>query len=276
MNVSRNADNVLRRRCRLGAGALLLVAVCLIPWTGRGESLLIETLQFGLIAFGVSPLVVCGLSPERPAGTNSAVAPAGRRANANAARADTAGPGTAGTGESRPRRQLRVAAPVALVLFVASTAAWRIPAAVNGIASHPILLLAEIPTLVVGTAALWMTVLGTPPWFAAKPRVLRIALAGASAWSVWIFAYVVGFTGHAFYRAYRTGAAPLTMQEMSVALLWAMSTASLAPTIFRNLSRWLTSEQVLAESETIVRRNGHRLWFGPDSGTAFPGNGHGR
>lgn len=215
-----------RRRCWWGAALLLVVAGAPPLGSTSQHSLVDQTLQFGLLAFGVAPLAVLGAPRMMFTGRGL--------------RSDTVSPPS------------RYAAGVALLVFVVTTIAWRVPPAVDAVASSQSWFIAEAICLIAGTWFFWAAVLGSPPRPAVDPRPLRIALAAFAAWSIWIFAYVVGFTGHSFYPAFATGPAANTPQQVAVIILWATSAAGLLPVAFVNLAAWLGGDQQLAEAE--VRR----------------------
>lgn len=222
-----------RRGC-WWAAAGLLVAIWLLSPTAEGARLLwAETLQFGIAAFGVAPLAVLA-------------APTGLRAHEPRRR------------RSRLSRAWRVRGWLAgaLALFLAATIAWRLPTTVDAVVEHPGLVALEAATLVAGTWLFWVAVAATPPRPLFDHRPSRIALAATAAWSVWIFAYAVGFSGHPFYPSYSTGSNPVTAQEWAVCVLFLTSAAAILPTAFVNLMRWLAADRLVADAETDLYLQG--------------------
>jgi hypothetical protein len=204
-----------------GAG-LLLAVVGEPPLSALAHrSLWAQTAQFGLLAFGVVPLAVSGW-PD-------ATRPAGQRP----LRSDTAG--------------TRVIAGIAaLACFLAVTIGWRVPPAVAAAASGRGWLAVEALTLLAGGWWLWSVLTGRS---AALPRPGRIALAAVATWSVWVFAYVLGFSAHPFYPAFAAGGAPVGAQEIAVGVLFGTSALAFCPLMFVNLTRWLTADEAAAEAE---------------------------
>ena len=212
-----------RRWCWYGAGVLLVIAGE-PPLAGLAQrSVWAQALQFGMLAFGVTPLAVLGLPrPFRDASTPLAF-PAIRTPVRDAA--------------------------AAWLCFLAVTIGWRVPAAVDAAASGGGWLALEALTLVGGTWWLWVTLTGASRPGLALARPQRIGLAAVSTWPVWIFAYVVGFSGHTFYPAFPTGAATSAQQELVTGVLLVTSALAFCPVIFVNLTRWLTADQAEAEAE---------------------------
>lgn len=213
-----------RRGCWLGAVTLLALAG-LPPLAGHAHSSVwAEALQFGILAFGAAPLGVMGA----PAALLEALGIRPRRAPA---------PVTPGQGWLR------------LGVYLVVTVGWRVPPAVDAVAGGQPWLALEAVTLVAGSWVLWTALAGSPSRWALRQRPRRIALSALSAWSVWIFAYVVGFSPHAFYPAFaRPGA--VGSQEVAVGVLWATSAIAFVPVIFVNLVRFLNADQMAAEAET--------------------------
>jgi cytochrome c oxidase assembly factor CtaG len=212
------------------AALLMLVAVGAWPLPHyAGSAIWAETLQFCVLAFGVTPLAVLGA----PAAVLRPPAP-GRRPS----------PPRAGVGW------------LALGGFVVVTVGWRVPPAIDALARSPWLLVGEAVTLVAGGWPLWEALVGSPLRAALAQRPRRMLLAALAAWSIWIFAYVVGFASEPFYAAYAGGA--MDAQELSVALLWASSALAFVPVFFLNLSRWFATEDLLGEAAAALHQGGRR------------------
>lgn len=213
------------RRACWWASAVLLALAGLPPLAPTVASAVWgESLQFALLAFGAAPLAVLA-APAEP---------------------------VAALWGGRPRP----AAPVpatggwwALGAFLVATVGWRVPAAVDAVAGDGSWVALEAVTLVAGTWWLWAALMGSPPRLPVAPPARRIVLSAFAAWSVWVFAYAVGFTAHAFYPAYGAGVTPVSSQEWVVAILWVTSAAALLPVAFLGLVRWLSTEQALAAAE---------------------------
>lgn len=220
-----------RRACWYAAAAL--VAVALLPPLGieAGRHIWAETLQFALLAFGAAPLFALGapfgLLVERPSGRKKGSGPLGWA--------------------TRPGWSL------ALIAYLTVTIVWRLPVAVDAVAAGREWLALEAVSLVGGSWWLWASLVGSTPRQALDKRPLRIALSAVATWSVWVFAYVVGFSAHAFYPAFAVGS-PMGAQEVAVGILWATSAAAFCPVIFVNLTRWLVADQAEAEAEMAAYR----------------------
>lgn len=229
-----------RRGCWWCAGAALVLVWALAPLAEGARALWAETLQFGVLAFGVAPLAVLA-TPGALLGRHG---PRGR-----------GGDGRLGMLHGTrlwPARgwQARGWQIVALASFLAATIAWRLPSSVDAVAREPALVGAEAASILAGTWLFWVAVAATPPRALLEFRPARVAFAGAGAWSIWIFAYAVGFSGHPFYPAFRAGSNPVTAQEWSVIVLWVTSAIAIVPSAFVNLARWLSADHVVAEAET--------------------------
>lgn len=213
-----------RRAC--GDAAVVLLAVAALPplATGARGSPWAETLQFSLLAFGAAPLGALG-APWPPLAALGVRRPAVVVA-------------------TTPRRGW-----AALAAFVAVTLAWRLPPAVDALASGPPLPLLEAATVVPAAWWFFTALLGSPPWPPVAGPVQRILMSAAGLWSTWVFAYVVGFSPHPFYPAYAGGTTPLGAQQWVVAILWAASALCLVPNAFAGLVHWLRAEQSLAEAD---------------------------
>lgn len=213
------------RRACWWAAAVLLAGAGMPPLVEAARrSIVLQSLQFGILAFGVGSLAVLG-APTRPL--------------------------TALVGRPQPaaRSVSRRAAACALAGFGLVTIGWRLPPAVDAVVGGRGWLALQAATLAAGTWWLWTAVIGTPTRRAVEPRPLRVVLAGVSAWSIWVFAYVVGFAAHAFYPAFATGSTAVGPQQVAVIVLWATSAAALVPVAFTNLALWLGREQQIAEAE---------------------------
>lgn len=215
------------------AAAVLAALVGLPPLAPAARSsILAETVQFAVLGFGVAPLAVLGAPADALAGWRSHPQP------------------------RRPRATPAATGWWALGAFAFTTVAWRVPPAVDVLASGRGWLVVEALSLVGGTWWLWVAVLGAPPRLAVAQRPQRIALAALAAWTTWVSAYVVGFSSHAFYPSFATGRTPAAPQELGVIVLWAASAAALVPVAFCNHARWLGADQ--SASEPAAPRDAHR------------------
>ncbi len=103
---------------------------------------------------------------------------------------------------SRLHHPTFVRASVFLAFFAVTSSALRSPAAVDALARHPALALAEMASLLAAGAGVWLEIVESPPFM---PRILRPqrALVAASAtWITWILACILGFSRVAWFSAY--------------------------------------------------------------------------
>lgn len=240
-----------RRACGWCVAPALGLAWCLGPLGLDHRLLWAETLQFCVLAFAVGPLTVLA-------------APV---ALARGKRPGRAMPGTSPPARAWRRRAQRAAA---LAGFVLVTIAWRLPVAVDVLRDHHDLVALEAVTLVAGSWWFWEAIGATParPLVAARPA--RLAMAAAGVWSVWIFAYAVGFSSHPFYPSYRTGSNPVTAQEWAVCVLWLTSAAAVLPQVFTNLVRWLAADRLIGEAEVALYLKGRPDGSPPDGVAPTP------
>ena len=250
-----------RRSCAYAAAGLFAIVGILHLASAKHGQVWGEALDFGLLAFW-APLLTVLAAP---------VPPLRALLGRPAARI--------------PPRPVVGALP-ALVAYLAVTIGWRLPVAVDALATDRSFLALEAVTLLAGAFFLWVALVGSPPYLGLPARPRRIVLAAVSMWSVWVFAYAVGFSASAFYPAYGSANPPIDAQELSVGILWATSAVAFVPVVFRNLASWLGSEQALAELEMDAWRSrmralgfvGHRTGRpGPTGGVGgAAGTGTGR
>ena len=119
------------------------------------------------------------------------------------------GPGARGRSErragmrpSRPGSSGFLRGAAFLLVFMGTLVAWRLPASVNALAARPALAVLEMVTLVTAGSALWLELVESPPWLPRLPRPLRAVFAAVAMWTIWVLAYILGFSQVAFFRAY--------------------------------------------------------------------------
>jgi hypothetical protein len=215
-----------RRWCGVAAVGVGLLAVAL-PWlvgAGRG-SITTVTVQLCLAIFASTPLGVLAL-PGRPG-----------------ARTPTVDGAERGSVEVS-LRALRWLTP--LVPFVAVVVLWRAPVVVDALARSPILVAVELPSAAAGALPLWRALVGTPARLAASRR---LALAMLAAWSTWIVAYVIGFSGDPYpaFAGLHASLGSAGDQELAAGLTFGISALALVPVVFLNLSRWLGADAARPE-----------------------------
>lgn len=241
---------------RFAWAALVLTLAALLPpletWARRW--VVVEAAQFALLAYVVPPLLILGLTPptrERWAAwpklpsEQSSMEPRSSRPLAGA----TGRPSRArfdpladrpGRGEFNPAA---ARAWLTLVAFVGLVALWRSPFAVDAVARHEPLVLLEAATLVVAGCGLWLNLLDSSAAVAGAVGPRRMLIAALAMWSIWVLAFVVGFSGHSMFPAYHhqagSGLSAVGDQELAVSVLWAVPGLALTPVVFVNFARWL-------------------------------------
>jgi cytochrome c oxidase assembly factor CtaG len=128
-----------------------------------------------------------------------------------------------------------------VVAFAGGCLLWRLPPVLDALAGHPALRVAELGTLLLAGTLLWLQLAGSPSSPATLTRTQRAGLAALAMWSVWVIAYVLGFANHAVIHGYDSAGTlgVVADQEISAALLWALSGACFIPVIAVTLLGWL-------------------------------------
>ena len=133
-----------------------------------------------------------------------------------------------------------------LGLFMVSAVAWRTPGAVDALERHPWLLVLEAVSLVVVGVAFWSELVETGPLMARSRRPLRALMAAVAMWTVWIVAYLVGFSSSAWYPAFHHvaghGLSTAADQQLSTGVLWFFAAVAFMPVVFRNVIVWLRAQ----------------------------------
>jgi cytochrome c oxidase assembly factor CtaG len=234
-----------RRRSWLAIAAAVLVLVSLVPPAGTyaRRYVFAESLQFVVFATVVPALLVLG-APWRlflPSRFSRPQADAGGRA----------------TRTGRPRRgsSFRRGAAV-LLAFIAAVIAWRLRVTVDALANQPGLVVAEMVTLVAAGSALWLELVESPPLLPRLPRPLRAAFAALAMWTIWILAYILGFSHVAWFPAYvhPGGLSPVNDQEIATGILWAVPALCFFPVVYATVLTWLRDSEDPDEAlRAIVR-----------------------
>ena len=232
-----------------GIGAAVVLAGALSPPLLSGESrrASLESLQFVLLGV-VVPLLVVLWSPWR-------LAERTRRA-------------AIGLGERRQRHATFGRACIVLAAELVALTMWRVPVAVDTIARHQGLVAAEVLSLVPIGVLLWAEILDAPPLTARlPPSPGRALLAALTMWTIWIVAYLGGFS-HAWYPVYvHRGAGAAWDQQIAATTLWFISAAVFVPVVFYVLQRWLSEgERPDAEMRRLVREERRRRFIEGDLG----------
>jgi cytochrome c oxidase assembly factor CtaG len=232
-----NASNAVlsrmaSRRSWLAIGAVVVVLICLVPPAGiyARRYVFAESLQFVLFAVAVPALLVLG-APWRALGL---FRPA--REGPGAGRPAQAGPaGRVGRGGSGFPRGVAV-----LLAFMGTLIAWRLPVSVNALATLPGLAVLEMVTLVGAGSALWLELVESPPLLPRLSRPLRAVFAALAMWTIWILAYILGFSQVAFFTAYsHAGLSSVADQEIATGIMWAVPALCFVPVVFVTAITWL-------------------------------------
>jgi cytochrome c oxidase assembly factor CtaG len=222
------------------AGAALTVAALAIEGLAR-RYVVAESAQFVTFAMVAPALIVLG-APWRLL-----------RLSRAAAGGTAATPGPAGPGgrpapldrlaASRQRQTSFLRAGGYLVAFIAVSVAWRLPPVMDALARHPVLVLPELVTLLAAGTGLWLELAASPPLAPRLPKPQRAAVAALAMWSAWAVAYVLGLSNHGVFHGYDPAGGALSAvadQEITVALVWAVSACCFVPTVFVALLTWLS------------------------------------
>jgi cytochrome c oxidase assembly factor CtaG len=217
----KDGESMLRRLPRgrnwLAITAVILVALSLAPPGGSlaRRYVFAESAQFVLFATAVPALIVLG-APWRMIGLPRRPAP------------------------ERPAGSGFLRGAVTLLVFVGVLTAWRLPVTVDGLATQPGLVLAELVTLAAAGSALWLQLVESPPLLPRLSRPLRAVFAALAMWSIWILAYILGFSQVAWFRAYlQPGVNPVIDQEIATGLMWAVSAICFVPVVYVAALTWL-------------------------------------
>jgi cytochrome c oxidase assembly factor CtaG len=148
-----------------------------------------------------------------------------------------------------------------LLVFIGVCVVWRLPPVMDALARHPLLLAAELVTLLPAGTGLWLQLV-TPP--AAGPRLpppQRAVTAALAMWSTWIAAYVLGLSNGPVFHAYDPAGgllSPVADQEIAAALVWAVAGCCFVPLIFVTMLGWLGRDDLGEELRRASRDFGQR------------------
>ena len=257
-------------RVWLAVAGVVAVAVSLVPpvATLAHQYVVVESAQFVLFAIVAPALIVLG-APWRllrlsragdgiPAETASGAAPG---APAGAGLPAGAGPfDRLAAGRQQHRSFLR--ASVFLLLFFGTCLVWRLPPAVDALARHPALIVAELVTLLAAGIGLWLELVASPPLEPRLPNPQRAAIAALAMWSIWAVAYALGLANHAVFHGYDGPGSALSAaadQQIAVALVWAVSACCFVPVVFVALLNWLSASDNPDEELQRMARDDRQL-----------------
>lgn len=227
----------LRRRYLLAVAAIILVLVSVLPPVGADARryVFVESLQFVLFATAVPALLVLS-APWRLLARRSQAEPAAFRAPG----ADGGRGGRLGHSDFGP-------ALAVLLVFMGTVIAWRLPVTVNALARTPGLAAAELATLGAAGSALWLELVESPPLLPRLARPQRAAFAAISMWTIWVLAYILGFSQTAWYSAYvhtaGSGLSAVADQELATGIMWAVAGLCFVPVVYVVMMTWLKDSQ---------------------------------
>jgi cytochrome c oxidase assembly factor CtaG len=218
-----------RRRSWLAVAAVLLILLSLVPPAGSyaRRYVFAESLQFVVFATVVPALLVLGAPWRLPFLRRFSRPPGPGRSL----------PGRRGSGFAR--------GAVVLLIFMGTVTAWRLPAAVNALATRPGLAVAEMVTVVAAGCELWLELVESPPLLPRLTRPLRAAFAALAMWTIWFLAYILGFAQVAWFPAYThpAGLSPVADQEIATGIMWAIPALCFVPVVFVTALTWLKDSE---------------------------------
>jgi cytochrome c oxidase assembly factor CtaG len=227
---------LVQRRSWLAVVAAVIALVCLLPPVGNWalRYVFVESLQFVLFATVVPALFVLSapwhaLGLSRLVGDRGVVPP-GARGVLGRLRAP------------QSRRAVFIRGVVVLLVFMGSVVAWRVPVTVNALARMPGLAVLEMVTLLVTGSALWLELVESPPLLPRLLRPQRVVFATLAMWTIWVIAYVLGFSRVAWYHAYPHhpgGLSVVADQQIATGIMWAIPAFCFIPVVFVVAMTWL-------------------------------------
>jgi cytochrome c oxidase assembly factor CtaG len=202
------------------AGAALVVAGVAAEGLAR-RYVVAESAQFVVFAMVAPALIVLG-APWRPLRLSGALD---------------------GLAAARRQRTSFLRTGAFLLAFICVSTAWRLPPVMDALARHPALVLPELVTLLAAGTGLWLELVSSPPVAPRLPKPHRAAIAALAMWSTWAVAYVLGLSNHAVFHGYDPAGGALSAvadQQLTVALVWAVSAFCFMPVVFVALLGWLS------------------------------------
>lgn len=161
----------------------------------------------------------------------------------------------------RQRRTSFLRAAAFLLVFIGASVAWRLPPVVDALARFPVLVLAELVTLLAAGIGLWLELVPSPPLAPRLPKPHRAAIASLAMWSTWAVAYALGMSSHAVFHGYDPAGGALSAaadQQITVALMWAVSACCFVPVVFVTLLGWLSAGDNPDEELQRLARDEHQ------------------
>jgi cytochrome c oxidase assembly factor CtaG len=124
---------------------------------------------------------------------------------------------------------------------------WRIPVTVDWLAGSGSRALLEAFVVLPAGAGFWLECIESPPLSPRTTRPVRMVVAAAGMWTVWVLAYLIGLSHASWYTAYPhpvgAGLSLAADQQVTTGVLWFVSACAFAPVVFWNLVSWLHSEE---------------------------------
>jgi cytochrome c oxidase assembly factor CtaG len=250
---------------RLRPGLSMAAAACalgvLLPPVGMLISKYVwaQSLQYVVLGVAVPALLMLGapwrlqLSSARPPGTG---------------RADR-------IARARSRRGGRYAWAY-LIVFMAAAIFWRLPAVVDALAKHQVLVLAEVVTLVPAGCGLWLELVDSPPMLPRISRPLRASFAAVAMWTIWVLAYIMAFSHRGYFAAYvhaGHGLSSAADQQIAAGIMWLIPALSFPVVVYASMLAWLRDsadpDEELAEA-AAERRGPWRFTPRPPRGWRTP------
>jgi cytochrome c oxidase assembly factor CtaG len=234
-----------RGRSWLAVAAVVLILICLLPPGGTfaRRYVFAESLQFVLFAAAIPALLALGAPwralgfTRRPGWRGWSVLKTRATRQARAGLQVPAGrqPWAGRRRGSGVRRGLTT-----LLAFIAAVIAWRLPVSVDALATVPGLAMAEMVTLGGAGLALWLELVESPPLLPRMSRPLRAFCAAVAMWTIWILAYILGFSQVAWFTAYaHPSLSSVADQETATGIMWAVPALCFAPVVFVAALTWL-------------------------------------
>ncbi len=129
------------------------------------------------------------------------------------------------------------------LVFMALVVAWRLPFAASALARDPVLVAAELVTLVAAGTLIWVDLTAPGSSLSSLSRPQRAALAAVSMWTFWAVAYITGMSKFSMLPAYvHAAAGGLSVaddRQIAVAVMWATPGLCFVPVVFVNILAWI-------------------------------------
>jgi cytochrome c oxidase assembly factor CtaG len=236
----------------LAAGAAVLITLSLVPPAGTyaRRYVLVESLQFGVFAVAGPALLVLG-APWRPLRLAGLM----RR-----------------SGPWRGGRAAFLRGVAVLLAFMGTVVAWRLPPCVNALATYPGLAVLELVTLGAAGTMLWLELAESPPLLPRLTRPVRAVFAALSMWTIWILAYILGFSQTVWFAAYsHPGLSAVADQEIATGIMWAVPAVCFIPVVYVTALTWLRDtedpdEGLRAAAQAQDPQSGPGRWPRPPRG----------